>query len=75
MILRNKPLRFGAAIAAVLFIVVFIKCNVARKMEVSSADLSQGVGSTGSIAHKTWTQYGGGADQSKFVDFKKLLII
>ena len=72
MSLRKQSLNLVAAIAAVVFIVIFIKCNVTRKMEVSSADLSQGVGSTGGIAHKTWTEYGGGADQSKFVDFKQI---
>jgi quinoprotein glucose dehydrogenase len=72
MSLRSKPLRFVAVITLVLFTVIFIKCNVARKAEVSSADLSQGVGSTGGVAHKTWTEYGGGADQSKFVDFKQI---
>ena len=69
---RRKPLKLGAATAAVLCILVFIKCNVSRKAEIRSADLSQGIGSTGSVAHKTWTQYGGGADQSKFVDLDQI---
>src|SRR5215217_3271943 len=72
MRLRKQPLKFWAAITAVLFIIIFIKCNVARQAAITSADLSLGVGSTGSIAHKTWTEYGGGADQSKFVDFKQI---
>ncbi len=70
MTFRKKPLKAGAATAALLSIVIFIKCNSLKVQ--SAADLSQGVGSTGSIAHKTWTQYGGGADQSKFVDFKQI---
>ncbi len=42
----------------------FIKCNTARKSaQVSSVDLSLGKGSSGGVAHKTWTQYGGGADR------------
>lgn len=39
---------------------------------LSSAKLSKGQGSTGGIEHKTWTEYGGGNDQSKYVDFKQI---
>jgi quinoprotein glucose dehydrogenase len=50
-----------------------IRCNTTRKAgTVSSAELSMGQGSSGSIAHKTWTQYGGSADQSKYVDLKQI---
>ena len=38
----------------------------------SSAKLSKGKGSTGGIQHKTWTEYGGSNDQSKYVDFKQI---
>ena len=72
MRLKKQPLKLGAAIIAILFFVIFIKCNVSRRAEISSAELSLGQGSSGSIAHKTWTQFGGGADQSKFVELKQI---
>src|SRR6478735_8070950 len=37
----------------------------------SAASISKGQGSSGTIGHKTWTQYGGSADQSKFVDLQQ----
>ena len=72
MALRNQSLKLVATAAVVICIVFFIKCNVARKAEVSSAELSLGQGSSGGVAHKTWTQYGGGADQSKYVDLRQI---
>ena len=70
--LTNQSIKLVATVAAVACIAFFIKCNVARKTEISSAELSKGQGSSGSIAHKTWTQYGGGPDQSKYVDLKQI---
>lgn len=70
----QRKLTLGLWVTAALAIVTlvnFIRCNPARK-SVSSADLSTGQGSSGSVAHKTWTQYGGGADQSKYVDLKEI---
>src|SRR5687767_6312217 len=72
MRLSQQSLKLGAVISATLCVTIFIKCNVARKTQISSADLSTGQGSSGSIAHKTWTQYGGGADQSKYVDLEQI---
>ncbi|MDB5248802.1 MAG: Quinoprotein glucose dehydrogenase [Segetibacter sp.] len=60
-----------AIVFTVAILVVFIKCNTARRV-ASSAQLSTGVGSSGGITHKTWTQYGGGADQSKYLDLKQI---
>jgi glucose dehydrogenase len=56
----------GIAIAIFL---VLAGCNRAL---MSSAKLSKGQGSTGGIEHKTWTEYGGGNDQSKYVDLKQI---
>ncbi|MEI9946277.1 MAG: PQQ-binding-like beta-propeller repeat protein [Chitinophagaceae bacterium] len=71
-----KPNRFKqkiliAVLLAAMVVVNFIQCNTVRKIQ-GSADLSTGKGSTGSIPYKTWTQYGGGADQSKYVDLKQI---
>ena len=70
----KQPFKFWiAAIIAAVLIANFIQCNTARKVQqLSSAELSMGQGSSGSIAHKTWTQYGGGADQSKYVDLRQI---
>jgi glucose dehydrogenase len=38
----------------------------------NAASISKGQGSSGTIGHKTWTQYGGSGDQSKFVDLQQI---
>ena len=59
------------AAASAIAVVILLACNLFKGHgPVSSADLSTAQGSSGSIAHKTWTQYGGSADQSKYVEFK-----
>jgi quinoprotein glucose dehydrogenase len=57
-----------------VFFIFLLACNQSASNEagVSSASLSQGTGSAASIAHTTWTQYGGGADQSKYVVFNQI---
>ena len=72
MMPKKRPIRIWGAISAFLLVVIFLQCTISRQAEISSADLSLGQGSSGSIAHKTWTQFGGGADQSKFVDLKQI---
>ena len=62
-----------AAVLAALILLSFVRCNTSRKSGgAGSVELSMGQGSGGGIAHKTWTQYGGGADQSKYVDLKQI---
>jgi quinoprotein glucose dehydrogenase len=72
MRLRRHATKRITAAGLLLISVTFIKCNLFDKEETSSADLSRGAGSSGSIAHKTWTEYGGSADQSKFVDLTQI---
>ena len=72
MMPKKRPIRIWGAISAFLLVVIFLQCTISRQAEISSADLSLGQGSSGSIAHKTWTQFGGGADQSKFVNLKQI---
>jgi quinoprotein glucose dehydrogenase len=67
-----QPIKSVTVISVVLTSFIFSRCNLFDKKETSSADLSKGVGSSGSIAHKTWTEYGGSADQSKFVDLNQI---
>src|SRR3954471_17724900 len=72
MFLNRLTLRLIMAIfftGAIL--AIFIKCNTGRRA-TSSARLSTGVGSSGGVIHKTWSQYGGGADQSKYLDLKQI---
>src|SRR3954471_18073160 len=72
MFLNKLSLRLLMAIVfTCATLAVFIKCNTARRV-TSSAGLSTGVGSSGGVTHKTWTQYGGGADQSKYLDLKQI---
>ncbi len=53
-------------------VIVFLSIPSDCSAQLSSAQLSKGKGSTGGIQHKTWTEYGGGNDQSKYVDFKQI---
>ncbi len=53
-------------------IIIFLLVPRGCSAQVSSAMLSKGQGSTGGIQHKTWTEYGGSNDQSKYVDFKQI---
>ena len=52
-------------------VILLVLSGCSKTLE-SSAKLSQGHGSTGGIQHKTWTEYGGGNDHSKYVDFKQI---
>ena len=75
--MHSHKLSLASLLATAAVVVVLcdtIACNVLqnRNRRLSSAELSTGKGSSGSIAHKTWTQYGGGADQSKYVDLRKI---
>jgi quinoprotein glucose dehydrogenase len=73
MLFGRDPLKImSVTIIAGVLVAAFIKCSSSAKLQVSSADLSRGQGSSASIAHKTWTQYGGGPDQSKYVDLKQI---
>jgi quinoprotein glucose dehydrogenase len=54
--------------SVIVFLLILSGCNALE----SSAKLSKGQGSTGGIQHKSWTEYGGGNDQSKYVDFKQI---
>jgi quinoprotein glucose dehydrogenase len=61
-----------AATSAIAVVILFA-CNLFKNQApVSSAQLSTAQGSSGSIAHRTWTQYGGSADQSKYVELKEI---
>lgn len=61
------------AATSVIAGVILIACNIFKNQgPVSSAQLSTAQGSSGNIAHKTWTQYGGSADQSKYVELKEI---
>ncbi len=53
-------------------VIVFSSIPLGCIAQLSSAQLSKGKGSTGGTQHKTWTEYGGGNDQSKYVDFKQI---
>ncbi len=69
--MKTRKLLVGLCYAlgsAIVFLLAISKCSA----QVSSAQLSKGKGSTGGIEHKTWTEYGGGNDQSKYVDFKQI---
>ncbi|HMF72664.1 MAG TPA: hypothetical protein VK616_14395, partial [Flavitalea sp.] len=62
----KKPTGYRMVItgATIMFLAgVHTACNT--RGEINSAQISTATGSSGSVAHKTWTQYGGGADQSK----------
>lgn len=54
----------------VIFSITCITAVFAACMNASKPDES--LGGTGSIAHRNWTQYGGGADQSKYVEFDQI---
>ena len=69
------PVGLRLAIAVgVIIVLIFIGSNKAAKWsgQTNSTSTGAGKGSSGSIAHKTWTQYGGSADQSKYVDLKQI---
>ena len=73
--MRSGKLTKAGWIAAtsVITVVILIACSIFKNEgPLSSARLSTAQGSSGGIAHKTWTQYGGGADQSKYVDLKEI---
>jgi quinoprotein glucose dehydrogenase len=77
MLTRSKrlPVKLKAAFllgSAISFIFVTSNLSCMHSEKPGSANLSEATGSSGSIAHKTWTQYGGGADQSKYVDMKEI---
>ncbi|HTF30937.1 MAG TPA: PQQ-binding-like beta-propeller repeat protein, partial [Flavitalea sp.] len=69
----KKPTGYRMVItgATIMFLAgVHTACNT--RGEINSAQISTATGSSGSVAHKTWTQYGGGADQSKYVELKQI---
>ena len=61
------------AAASAIAVVILFACTLFKNQgPVSSAQLSTAQGSSGSVAHRTWTQYGGSADQSKYVELKEI---
>ncbi|CAL1516293.1 PQQ-binding-like beta-propeller repeat protein [Chitinophaga sp. MM2321] len=67
---KKNIYKFRSAAGIATMLLIFTGCNNAGKGDSAASDTAQG--SSGSIAHKTWTQYGGGADQSKFVDLQQI---
>lgn len=52
---------------AALLLVVCVGCN-----KMLRPSLDKEVNLTAADLHKTWKDYGGGPDQSKYVDFKQI---
>jgi len=74
----NFPVGFRLFfVTSVILGLVVLGINVSCKWGGQSksgnaASISKGQGSSGTIGHKTWTQYGGSGDQSKFVDLQQI---
>lgn len=61
----NFYTKFSLWFVATTFMMVCWRCNSADSILVP-------VGGSGTTLHKTWTQYGGGGDQSKYVDLHQI---